>query len=121
MASCLAALQQLEVLLRFIAPGERQVDVDEVLGPLPVAAANLGVVVQQDLSLRQAADALGIAIAGRYQDGVDVAPARRMARSLSLSSWPAALRTKKGPSTPHHTSIRLWPCSWPRPATHSTG
>ena len=100
-------LQQLEVLVGFLGACACHVHIDEVLGSLPFSASGFGVVVQQDLPLGHTADIRCGAIAARDQGAVDVAPAQRLARILSLCRWPAALRTKKGPFTPHQISM-MW-------------
>lgn len=114
-------LQLLEVPQRFIATGKSQVGVYQARRALVTLIAQAAGIQQLDLPLSHPPDLLNGAEAGAVQAEVDIAPACRAAFSFLLRSWTAALRKKKGPFTPHHTNIKLWPFSWPNPMTHSTG
>lgn len=73
------------MLLGGFTAGKRLVHVDQPLGAFLAPAALLGLVEQQYLALRQLADALGVAVAGPDEGGVDVAPARSLSSCFSAS------------------------------------
>lgn len=80
------------MLLGILTAGECQVDVLHSSGPLAPLAAQLGLVMQQDLPLGHPADVAGLSVSSGDEGGVDVRPARTAAAAFSATTRVSTLR-----------------------------
>lgn len=77
--------KRLEVFLDDVAPGKRQVGVDDLVSPVVGQSPLLGIVEQQDLPLGHSTDGGWGSVSSGDEAGIDVCPAAFLASSAPRS------------------------------------